>query len=764
MGTKESPVFFDQTGIRWRVTKWVAAVCFVAVAALAAIFGPQLLTPVISGGAGGRYEPGVSQLEARFNAQNTPVIGKGQFIRAVALDVHGGTGSVTDVFDGKKIRDLTPGEVVLVESNKYALERYGQLPDHRLALTFDDGPDPAYTPQLLNALSRQKVPSTFFVVGANVVKHPDIARREVREGHVVGNHTFSHIDFDFSGTFEGEQEINQTERVLQAATSQRTRFMRVPYAGATDQSLRDSIKGILQAQRMGYVPVSYDYDTLDWRFTSGLKPDPRLLDGGGKILLLHDSGGNRSHTISYVNRLIPMARQAGYQFINLEHAYAGPDPYYPVRPSFADKVSYGISWAFLVLPSKVVTQLFLLNVCLILLVTMTNIALAWVQQRRTRRVPLLALRFQPTVSVIVPAYNEESVLEASVLSILRSGYRKLGVVIVDDGSRDDTLGVAYRLAAAHDRVTVISQSNSGKAAALNNGIRHSSGEIIICIDADTLFQPDTVWRLARHFANPRVGGVAGYVRVGNIRNPLTYWQALEYITSITLERGAQALLDAITVVPGACGAWRREALLRAGGFSHGTLAEDCDVALSVQQLGYTIAQDSTAISHTECPLTLGDLAKQRFRWTFGNIQSFWKHRHMFFSKKQGWLGMAVLPSAALSILLPLIFWPLLVGLTVANILAGRWWLILIYLGLIMILQFVVALIGLLLARESLRYLAAVPMTRLVYGPLKTYILYRSLLTALRGVTVGWNKLDRTKTATDPARSPAFRASQPIAEE
>src|SRR6185369_13789720 len=252
-------------------------------------------------------------------------------------------------------------------------------------------------------------------------------------------------------------------------------------------------------------------------------------------------------------------------------------------------------------------------------------------------------------------------------------------------------------------------------------------------------------QLVRHFGDPKVGAVAGTVRVGNVHNLLTRWQALEYITSIAVDRAAQAYLGAIMVVPGACGAWRRSALMAVGGFSDRTLAEDCDVALSVHEAGYSIVQDMSAVGRTECPMTLGDLAKQRFRWIFGNIQSYWKHRRMFFSRRFGWLGSFVLPSATLMLLLPMLFWPLLLGVTVSNIVAGRWWVLLLFPLLIMAVQTFVAFIGLLFAKESMRHLFAVPVTRLIYGPLRTYILYRSLLTVLRGALVSWNKFKRTST-------------------
>lgn len=764
MVRKDHPVFFDHTGKRWLRTKWILAATAVSIGLLAGMAVPLIARPVdLGNGQTAALSPSaVDDLKVSFNSTNVPVVGQGQFIRAVEVTRSGQSFSIKDVFSGQQIRELAVDEEQAVSDSRYALERYGKLPDKQIVLTFDDGPDAAFTPPLLDLLSDNGVPAAFFVVGANVVKHPEIAQRIIREGHVAANHTFSHIDFEYDGTAKGAQEINQTQHVMRAATGHHSAFMRVPYGGNTDESQRDNVKGILQAQRLGYVPVAFDHDTDDWKFKSNHSPEAGIFDGSGKILLLHDSGGDRSYTIDYVKKLIPMAKKAGYTFVGLDQAYPGEPLQKPVTPDFADKAAFATGQAVLVWPARFVRALFAFSVFLTVFITVTNITLAIVGRRR--RALSAPRNYRPPVSIIVPAFNEAAVLEETVKSLLRSDYRNLGVVVVDDGSTDGTLQVARKLAAGHARVKVVHQANSGKASALNNGIENSTGEIIICVDADTVFERSTVSRLVAHFYDPSVGGVAGYVRVGNMGNMLARWQALEYITSIALERAAQAFLGAITVVPGACGAWRRSALTAAGGFSNQTLAEDCDVALAVHCAGYRITQETSAISYTECPLSLGDLAKQRFRWTFGNIQSYWKHRGMFFNKRFGWLGSFVLPNAALSILVPMLFWPLLLGVTVANILAGRWWAVFLFLLIIMVFQFIVAWIGLALAKERPWYLSAVPLTKLVYGPLRTYILYRSLLTVLRGALVGWNKLRRTRTVNVPRRAQPSRAVRQAVEE
>jgi cellulose synthase/poly-beta-1,6-N-acetylglucosamine synthase-like glycosyltransferase/peptidoglycan/xylan/chitin deacetylase (PgdA/CDA1 family) len=749
MKRNQRPVFFDASGKRWKKTKFFFAVIVSTISIAVVVLVPPMIASVplaaLNGGSGSSSSPQGMSLQAAIdaiNAHNTPVIGSGQLIRVDRVDNQ----QLYDIFTDAPIRKLTAGEKMSANKSQYVIERYGAPHGKQIALTFDDGPDPRNTGKILDTLSHNSVPATFFVVGQNAVKYADLTQRIAREGHTIGNHTFTHIDIDYNAPFMAAQEINQTERVLRAMTGHASSFIRIPYAGSTDQALRDSIAGILLGQKLGYINVGYDYDTRDWQFKTAPKPSASVFDGTSKIVLLHDGGGDRQPTVEYLKQFIAMGKAAGYSFVSINQLYEQtPALYGPVQPSVADYSSLAVAQAVLVWPSKTILVLFGVTVVLLVLSAVSNITLATLQRRRSRRVPHLSRQYRPLVSVIVPAHNEEKVLIPAIKSLFKSTYRKIEVIIVNDGSTDGTLDVARTLEASYKRLRVINQRGRGKAAALNHAMYRSKGEIIVCMDADTILQPVTISRLVRHFRNPKVGAVAGYVKVGNIRNTLSMWQALEYATSIAIERNAQAYLGAVTVVPGACGAWRKEAIVAAKGFAGHTLAEDCDTALAVHRAGYTIAQDNAAISLTECPLSFHDLAKQRFRWTFGNIQSYWKHRRLFFNPKYGWLGMVVLPNAALSVLLPLIFWPLLLSLTIENIAAGRFTTMLLFFAAGSALQTIVAFIGLRLAREKLRYLLVLPMTRLMYGPLRTYLLFRSAFTMLRGVYVGWNKLARTAT-------------------
>lgn len=761
----EHEIFHDQSGKRWRITKIVFFLLVTGVVSFLCIYTPQILAPVSVT----PYEPASPvKLTAPSNLQtplpealasqletvNVPVIGSGPLVRIDHVtQVHDQTVAI-EAYSNKVTRVLSTEEKLAVGKHTYTIERYGAGASKKIALTFDDGPDEIYSPKILDVLSAQDIPATFFLVGSNVVKHPNIAERMAREGHSVANHTFSHVNFDLQTPFQSTQQINQTGRIITAATHHNTSFFRPPYGGPNDQAMRDTLRGLLYAQKLGYINTSYTFDTKDYEKHKDLPPLPNF-DGTNIVALLHDGGGDRSRTIAYLKKLAPAARAHGYTFVNLNDLYPQATPLSaPVQPSAIDEMSFTAASAALVWPHRTIGILFIFSAFAILLSMCINLVLASLQMRRAAHYKRRPRGYNPLVSVIVPAYNEEIVLEKTVRSLLRSRYRNLEIIVVDDGSKDGTWKEAKRIAKANKRVRSYTQKNGGKSTALNNGIKQAKGEILICIDADTVFPPDVIAKMVRHFADPTVGAVAGSVKVGNFVNMITRWQALEYTVGIYLERTAQAFLGAIVVVPGACGAWRKEAVVQAGGFSKSTLAEDCDLTLAIHKAGYRILQDNTAKGYTEVPQTYRALGKQRFRWVFGNLQAFWKHRHLMLRRQYGWLGMFVLPYALFTILLPFIFIPVLISLMIENIANGQYGTILFFAGLTLLIQFIVALAGITLARERYRLLVAVPLTRLMYSPLKTYILFRTALTALKGTQVGWNKLQRTGNVRYP-RMPRF---------
>jgi cellulose synthase/poly-beta-1,6-N-acetylglucosamine synthase-like glycosyltransferase/peptidoglycan/xylan/chitin deacetylase (PgdA/CDA1 family) len=682
------------------------------------------------------------QVEAAINYLTIPIIGNGPFVRIVRVESGLGGKVAIDPFTLKLIRLLSNEEGRVIGTHKYAVERYGATFGKRIALTFDDGPDPRFTPAILDLLSKENAPATFFAMGSNIVRYPELIRRVASEGHTIGNHTFTHADIDEVSFLRAKEEINLTSRVIRATLNQYTTLFRPPYSGADDRETRLNLGSILRAQELGYVVTSFTIDSHDWRFSTGLEPTLPIFSGGDEVILLHDAGGDRTTTIAYLERLIAKAKTEGYSFVSLDQLYAGiPGLTGSATPTFADRAALNLARAVVTLPGTLQYFIFLVSAILVALVSFTNMILAYIQSRRMHQ---RSEKFRPFVSVVIPAYNEERVIGKTIESILASDYANLEVLVVDDGSTDKTYEIARSFESTL-KVKGLRKKNGGKASALNFGFLRARGDIVVTLDADTVFAPDTISRLVQHFSDKNVGAVAGMVKVGNMGNIVTRWQALEYVAGIGVDRQAQSLLNAVVIVPGACAAWRRSAVIEAGGHSAETLAEDCDLTLAIHKTGYRIHQDRDAISFTEAPQTIRALLKQRFRWTFGNIQALWKHRDMLGKRRYGFLGLLVLPYTAITIILPLTFTLFTYVMVIWNIAAGQFGVVLFFFGIFTAVHLVTASVGILLARERLSLLFVVPLYRLIYDPMRIYILYSSLYMVLKGGRVGWNKLMRTGT-------------------
>ena len=274
-----------------------------------------------------------------------------------------------------------------------------------------------------------------------------------------------------------------------------------------------------------------------------------------------------------------------------------------------------------------------------------------VYQHREESTTLGPVDSLPTVSVLVPAYNEEGYVGRCIDRLLESDYpaEKFEVLVVDDGSTDGTFEEAC--ARAGPQVTVHSEANGGKHAALNYGIDHTNGDVVVVVDADSFVQADALSSAVATFQGDEdVGGVASDVRVVNRRNAVSRIQTLEYVLGINTFRRAFDFFGAIPVVPGCLGAFRREALLDAGGYDDDTLTEDFDVTVKVLRAGWTV-KHTTAKVWTEAPYSWRDLYRQRLRWNRGNLEVLWKHRDVFVDDDTRFLHRFVFPFYVLTMLL-----------------------------------------------------------------------------------------------------------------
>jgi len=653
----------------------------------------------------------------------------------------------------------------------------GKNTSKAIALTFDDGPDPRWTPQILDILRRYHVPATFFVVGENAQAHPGLIQREWNEGMEIGNHSFTHPEMEMISPLRTKLELDATQRVIEAMTGHMTTLFRAPNRADSEPSTLADFQPVLDADDLGYLFIGESNDPTDW--LPGITASQIVSSvlgyvdtkNDGNCVLLHDAGGDtRAETVKALPQIIEGLERRGYHFVTVSQLIGRPKS--EVFPVVTGAQRWTVGFDRLMFNMAYWTGnsfglLFLLAIILGIGRIAVMGTLAALQARR-ERARTFDSAYAPPVSVVIAAYNEAKVINKTVATLLASDYPDLDIVVVDDGSKDGTASVVRDAYGEHPRVTVMEKENGGKASALNVGIKSCRGEIIVALDADTHFAPETVSRLVRHFADPAIGAVSGNVKVGNRNNLLTIWQAVEYITSQNFDRRAFDLLNCITVVPGAVGAWRKDAVILAGLYSSQTLAEDTDLTFKIRKLGYRIVTDNAALAYTEAPDTLRNLAKQRFRWAFGTLQCLWKHRDALGRPRYGAFGLVALPSLwvyqiAFQALAPVvdltIAWSLFYGKFIAPtaghqdaaMLLGYW-------ALFSTVELAGAWLAFRLDREDRSLLGWLLLQRFVYRQLMYYVIVKSLLVALRGSLVGWGKFERRGTVQQPA--PAAPPAQP----
>ena len=748
MSKPSFPVFYDHSGKRLRRLVVLVFLLMLIVVASVVSAAPSVLGSLHA--ATNSDADFVRRFLATGDQYNVAVLGDKDNVltRMVRVDRDGDTWRLVDPATNEHYRDATAEERNEIGDSPYAVDHFARPPDKTLILTFDDGPDPTYTPQILDILSRNGVPAVFFVVGEQVVTNPDLLRRIVREGHMVANHTMTHLDFDHEGDWRNREEIIATDHVIRATAGYETRLFRMPKGDPDNNPV-----ALLQGQQLGQIHIDFDLDTRDWEYPLGAEIPVPTLDGRGHVVLLHDGGNDRSATVAMLERFIVEAKAQGYTFTTLTPIL--PPQYVPqkISPSFGDQTTLLSLQAVWIAPGRLFGLLFWAGTGSLVIVSVLYLFLAVLNERRARRRqwPDYPDEKLPFVSVVLAAYNEEKVIARTLDTLRESDYpqSRFEVVAVNDGSKDRTLEILYEYALRYPQLRVVNQENSGKSSAVNNGINHADprSTVIVSMDADTLFRSDTIRMLARHFVGnrhgkKRVGAVAGHVKVGNRRNLITAWQSLEYISGICVTRMAEQTLGAVGIVPGACSAWDRRALERIGGFCEDTLAEDADATLELQKLGYAVVNENAAICDTEAPETVVALAKQRKRWTFGNVQVLWKHKSMFFRPKYGALGMLTMPYAALSLIVPIIFMPVTVVVAGLSLATGNWEAILLFAGFVALVHLIIAATGVAIARESVWHLLVVLYYRVVYEPLRAYLLYASAWRAIKGTVVAWDKLER----------------------
>ena len=685
-------------------------------------------------------------------------IGEGEILDVISTPKPGYINTTIDTAE-----DLVSDEDYQTMPSIFVIKKFGKKPN-KVVLSFDDGPDEHYTPAILDILSREHVPAVFFMIGWNAANNIPLVKRIYNEGFEIGNHTFTHPNIAEISQKRALWELNGTRLLLESITGHSTVLFRAPYNADSQPETMQELEPVAFAKDNKYLTVGESIDPNDWE--KGVTADiifERVVrqQALGSIILLHDAGGNREETIKALPRIIKYFKSKGYTFttiadlINETHDQLMPavpvktNSYYFIQFSYY-MAEFGY-WVGHVLFYLFITCI-ILSIARILLLAF----FAAKEYRAEKKKNLSPLAGSPLISIIVPAYNEEVNAVRSVNNLLKSDYPNFNIIFIDDGSKDATFEKVSKSFENNDKVTVLTKPNGGKASALNYGIGQTAADYVLCIDADTNLAADALSLLARHFADDNVAAVAGNVKVGNEVNMLTRWQSIEYITSQNFDRNAFASINAITVVPGAIGVFRKKAIEDAGGFTSDTFAEDCDLTMRMLRAGYVIKNENRAIAMTEAPESMSQFLKQRFRWSFGVMQSFWKNRDALCNKDYGTLGWVALPNILLfQIMIPFIA-PLADLLMLIGIFTGNGLVILIYYSLFMLIDLSVGILAFSFEKENMLKLVWLIPQRIVYRWLMLYVLYKSVRRAIKGQLQSWGVLKRTGNIKENPRLRSFK--------
>ncbi|HEV3392428.1 MAG TPA: polysaccharide deacetylase family protein [Chthoniobacterales bacterium] len=683
-----------------------------------------------------------------------------------ALEILRGTDTITDVGEGEIVtvdESRADGRRNLaVDAEGYLTAKYTKFPEfptlyhqgaggeHQVAITFDDGPDPQWTPKVLDILKAAKVKAAFFLVGVNAEKYPGLVRRIVNEGHEIGNHTYYHPNLALAWPEHVRLELNATQLLLESITGRATTLFRPPYAADTQPSQISELMPLQIAQDLNYLVVLENIDPQDWA-----KPGADIIvqrvkqqRRDGSIILLHDSGGDRSQTVAALPRILEWLRTRGDTIVPIS-ALLGTSrdavmpPLQTTNPTLARMISSTgfriyhaleeFLWAFMIVATA--------------LVVARTLVVIWLAYR-FRRLP--RSDFAEPVSIVIAAYNEGKVIGETLRSLLSTDYKgEIEIVVVDDGSVDQTSAEVEGVADVDPRVRLLRQENRGKARALQRALSTVHHGIAVFVDADTHFQRDTLRLLVEPFADEKIGAVSGHAKVGNLRTFIARCQSLEYTCGFNLDRRAYTRWNCITVVPGAISAIRKSAIDRAGGLSLQTLAEDTDLTLALHKDRQRIVYVPQAVGWTEAPESVGTLARQRFRWAYGTLQCLWKHRDMVFNWNYRALGWFSLPSVWFFQIILVAVTPLVDLFLLASLPFGAWRAVLPFVITFLSMDVILATLACILEKEPVTRAWRILPMRLIYRPMLSYCIWKAILRAIKGAWVSWGKLERT--ASVPVR-------------
>jgi peptidoglycan-N-acetylglucosamine deacetylase len=666
---------------------------------------------------------------------------------------------------------MITSSVMEKDNSPAIISRSGHKPK-TVALTFDDGPHPVYTSKIMDVLEDHGIKGTFFVVGEKVASYPDVARDIVRRGHEIENHTYLHTAISKVDREKAVAEIMATSDIIEFITGESAKYFRRPYSDSTSVNSQADIAYLQLLDNLGLQASEYDIDSKDWQLTSAddifkkVKKDiAELPNGSYSQVLLHDSHDNPELTLQALPLIIEYFKSKGVSLVRV-------DELAKVATNESRVIKDTTAYMALSLKNIFIRGFVLLNLVFISfavtkyiwMVIGSFVYLLLRKKRGSSQHHRRKRRRRPTLAVIIACYNEEKVIGMTIESLLMSTYKKFRIIVINDGSTDNTKKVVEKYVKLDSRVELISTHNQGKAHALQLGIAHVKNKWLVFCDADTIFAPNALKEYSKTVnSSTNLGAVAGRIRVGNDINFLTRAQVIEYSVAHTFIKPAQDILNTVTVVPGACGLWNRKKLIAAGGFPSDTLAEDADATINIVSYGGRVSYENGILADTEAPLNMVSLYKQRTRWQLGNMQALFKHHRGVFNRRYGALGYIGLPMFYIEIL-HVLFFPILLVFAAVNLL-----IVILQIETILptnvsfmssqaflSISLSVIVLDILLSvfvivrepkswKQKTQLLATLPYYYLFYRFFLSYSTFVALLRALRGRLHGWDHLKRSAT-------------------
>lgn len=626
----------------------------------------------------------------------------------------------------------------------YLMERAGQaITGKNVVLTFNDSPNQEWTPQIIALLQKYHAPAVFFIRGDIAEHNIPVLKSLAEQKYVVGNQGYGELTSATINPDSVKTDANTTQRIIENTYKRHTSLFRIPYSETIVPNSLEQMDMVKQIADLGYVfvrPTVYTYlNPQKSSETLASEIIAQLEKGRYHIVTFDNSATSGPQLLATLNVLLPELQKNGYAITGLPEAthiaYADMMPAYNRADSvlasatgIVGSVRTGI-WPFIFWVFLFTTVFSFVRLVFMIIFVSRSLVHGHTYQATRRK-----------ASILIPAYNEEKTIAKTLASIQESTHRYYEVLVIDDGSTDRTADIVRAFAQQDSRIRLIRKENGGKASALNIGIARARYSIVVTIDGDTIMLPNTIRELVKPFSDPKIDAVCGNVEVGNIKNMLTGFQALEYITAQNFDRRAFDELNAISVVPGATGAWRRDKIMAIGGYHDDTLAEDADLTLRLLAAGGKIVYAPAARSQTEAPESFSVLAKQRFRWAFGTFQCLGKHHKLFFKQKIGWIALP-------NIFIFQIIFPLLAPLGdiafLICLIRGQFMTLVYSYIAFTIFDVIGSIFAFRIERKPYRLIGFALIQRFFYRQFMYLIILQTIIATLRGRKYTWGKMERT---------------------